>query len=60
MFFRLILTGAVIYFGYQFVKGLLPSSEKKQEVKGEPQNKPLDLRDADVADAHYEDIDEKE
>ena len=56
----MILTGAVIYFGYQFVKGLFPSPEKKQEVKGESQNKPLDLRDADVADAHYEDIDEKE
>ncbi|NQT27705.1 hypothetical protein HQ585_20280 [candidate division KSB1 bacterium] len=58
--FRILLTGLVVYFGYQFIKGFFSSSPKKESsVKGKPKNPPLDLRDADVEDAQFEELDEK-
>ena len=57
MFIRLILWLILIYLGYKVVKNWLgqPSS-KKQEVKGKPKNKPLDLKDADVEDANFREL----
>ncbi|HDQ44703.1 MAG TPA: hypothetical protein ENN17_04275 [bacterium] len=60
MLFRLLLLGALGYFGYQFLKGVFTGSRSKPEVRGQPGNPPLDLRDADVEDARFEELDEKE
>ncbi len=57
---RLLLTGLIVYFGYHFIKGFFASPpQKESNVKGRQKNQPLDLRDADVEDAHFEELDEK-
>ena len=58
--FRLLLTGLAVYFGYHLVKGFFSGPSKKaSNVRGKQKSQPLDLRDADVQDAEFEDIDEK-
>ncbi len=59
MFFRFILTAAVVYFGYRFFKGIRAGQAKNEEVRGKSKSAPLDLRDADVEDASYEDLDDR-
>ncbi len=57
MFFRLIFTALVLYLGYRFFRAFRQKEPTKNTVSGKQKNKPLDLRDADVDDARYEDID---
>jgi len=58
MFFRFLFVALVVYLGYRFLRGLWEKDSRKEEIRGEQKNKPLDLRDADVEDAHFEDIEE--
>lgn len=57
---RLLVTGLLIYIGYHFIKGFFTRSPKESIVKGRQKNRPLDLHDADVEDAEFEDLDEKD
>jgi hypothetical protein len=57
MFFRFLLTALVVYLGYRFFRALWNKESIKDSVKGEQKSSPLDLRDADVDDARYEEID---
>lgn len=55
---RLIFLGFLFYFAYKiltYVMGFFASPEK-QEVKGQGKKPPLDLGNADVEDADFEDI----
>lgn len=56
MFFRLLLTSLLVYVGYKFIKGFFVQEDQKEEVKGDQTKQPLDLKDADVSDARYEDV----
>ena len=58
MFIRLLFTGLLVYLGYRFVRGWFTTQPPKEEVKGESKHRSLDLRDEDVEDARFEDIDE--
>ena len=60
MFFRLIFTALVIYLGYRFFRAFLQKEPTKNTVSGKQKSDPLDLRDADVDDARYEEIDNGE
>lgn len=60
MLFRILLIAGAVYFGMKFFKGLFPSTPKHVDVKGNAASKPLDLRDAEVEDAHFEEIKDKE
>lgn len=54
---RLILLGILIYVAFKLLKDFLMSPQQKIEVKGTPTNKKtLDLSDADIEDAKFEDI----
>lgn len=57
---RLILIGLLVILGYRFFKGWLGGQPQKEEVRGKPKNEPLDLRNEDVDEARFEDIQEKE
>ena len=59
MLFRLILWGLIFYLGYKLVKSWLEPNDRQPKVKGKPQNDPLDLRDADIEDANFREIDDK-
>jgi len=56
MFFRFLFIALVVYLGYRFLRGLWEKDSGKSEVRGKQKNQPLDLGDADVEDAHFEDI----
>ena len=56
MFLRLLFFGLIGYWGYKLFKG--SGNTKKTEVKGKQKSEPLDLDDADVQDATFEDMDE--
>ena len=56
MFFRLIFAALVVYLGYRFFRTFLQKESTKNTVGGKQKNEPLDLHDADVDDARYEDI----
>ncbi len=55
-FFRLLLVGLLGYWGYKFFKNSFSSKKPETDVQGQPKSKPLDLDDADVEDAKFEDI----
>lgn len=55
---RLILFGALGYWGYKAIKNSFAKSEPETEVKGKQKSDPLDLDGADVADAKFEDIED--
>jgi hypothetical protein len=57
--FRLLMYGLLFYLTYKIVRLFGSHGRKKEEVQGQSQNKPLDLGDADVQDARFKDIDEK-
>lgn len=60
MLFRLILWALILYFAYRVIKSLLIESKQKPQtkVKGSPRSDdPLDLRDADIEDAKFRDLD---
>jgi len=57
---NIILFGIVIYLGYKLYKGFVKKEDKSTPVRGKQKNRPLDLKDSDVEDAHFEDIDERE
>ena len=59
MFFRFILTALIVYVVYRFFKSLTKKESPKEEVRGRNRNQPLDLRDSDVDDARFEDIDDR-
>jgi hypothetical protein len=59
MFFRFLLTVLGVYFLYRVIKRAIPQSPTDKEVRGRPQNKPLDLSDKDVKDAEYKDLDDR-
>lgn len=57
MFFRLIVYGLLFYFVYKIVKNFIYGKEKKIEVKGTKKgNPPLNLREDDVEDADFEEL----
>ena len=55
-FFRLLLLGLLGYWGYRLFKNYFTGGKSGTEIKGESRSKPLDLNDADVEDAKFEDI----
>ena len=57
--FRLLLVAFIVYFGYRFYKSLGKKEPPKEEVRGRNKSQPLDLRDSDVDDARFEDINDK-
>ena len=56
--FRFLLTILALYLGYRFFKSFWKKESSKEEVKGRNKNQPLDLRDNDVDEARYEDIED--
>jgi hypothetical protein len=56
---KMLLYGILFYLAYKVFRNLGAPSRKKEEVQGEAENKPLDLGDADIQDARFKDIDEK-
>jgi hypothetical protein len=56
MFFRLIFTALVVYLGYRFFRAFRQKETTKNNIHGKQKSDPLDLRDADVDDARYEEI----
>ena len=60
MLFRLIIFTVLIYLTVKLFKNLLQSPNQKSEIKGTPSTKkPLDLSNADIEDADFEEIDDK-
>jgi hypothetical protein len=57
---RILLTGLVIYLSYHLFKGAFKKNEQSEQVRGKQKSSPLNLKDNDVEDAHFEDIDERE
>lgn len=55
---RFLFVALVVYLGYRFLKGLFSKQNTGANVSGQQKNKPLDLRDSDVEDAKFRDIDE--
>lgn len=59
-FFRMIFYGILAYAGYKMVKGMVAfKSSDQNEVQGKRKDKPLDLKQTDIQDARFKDIDEK-
>lgn len=59
MLIRLIIFFLLIYLAVQLFKNLLKAPTQKSEIKGSPKNKkPLDLSNADIEDADFEEINE--
>ncbi len=56
---RMLLYGLLAYVAYKTIRNFRAKPEKKESVEGEQKADPLDLKHADVEDAHFEDIDEK-
>ena len=54
------LTGLAVYFSYHFLKGYYKKESHEKRVKGKQRSKPLDLKNMEVEDAHYEDINDGE
>ena len=55
---RLLFYSFIIYLCYQFFKRFFGKKESRTEVGGQRKSKPLDLKNTDVEDAHFEEIDE--
>jgi len=53
---RFLFLLLLFYFGYRFYKKYLSAPSPKEKVKGRNRKKPLDLRDSEVEDAHFEDV----
>jgi hypothetical protein len=59
MLIRLIIFFILIYLAVKLLKNLLKAPTQKLEIKGSPKNrKPLDLSNADIEDADFEEINE--
>ena len=58
MFLRILLLALLAWLGYRFFKGSV-KKQPKEDVQGKPKSKPLDLGEDDVAEAKFEDIEEK-
>jgi len=56
LFIFYILLG---YFGYQFLKGFFTKNDSDTIVEGQQKRHPLDLKDEDVEDAKFKDVEEK-
>ncbi len=56
MFFRFLFTALVVYLGYRFLKMFWKKTPPKEEIGGKQKGEPLDFKDEDVEDAHFEDI----
>ncbi|HEX9933572.1 MAG TPA: hypothetical protein VGB38_00125 [bacterium] len=56
---NLLLLGLLAYIIYKGLRKLGAHPQTKDSVQGDAQTKPLDLRDANVQDARFKDIDEK-
>ena len=59
MFIRFLLTILGVYFLFRVVKRVTTQNQTDREVRGRPENKPLDLSDRDVKDAEYKDLDDR-
>jgi len=60
--FRLLLTAAVAYLGYRYIKGLwsrASSDQGRPDVHGQTRENPLDIDKNNIVDAEFEDIDEE-
>jgi len=56
---RLIFWAILIYLALKLIQSLLMPPQRNVEVKGTPTTKkPLDLSDADIEDAKFEEIKE--
>jgi len=55
---RFLFAALVVYLGYRFLKALFSNQSPKTNVRGQQKNRPLDLRDSDVEDAKFRDVDE--
>ncbi len=56
---RYLLLGLLVYIGYRIVKNTFRSVPKKRsEVRGRPKDRDMDLKDYEITDARYEDIDD--
>ncbi len=60
MLFRLIIFTVLIYLTAKLLKNLSKTPVQKSEIKGTPKDKkPLDLSNADIEDADFEELNEK-
>jgi hypothetical protein len=55
----MLFYGLLFYLAYKAFKKLGSPARKKEEVRGETEKTPLDLKNADIQDARFKDIDEK-
>jgi hypothetical protein len=60
MFLRFLFTALVVYLGYRFLRGIWEKESRKEEIKGKSKSRPLNLKNEDVEDADFEDIEDKE
>jgi hypothetical protein len=60
--FRLIILAVLFYLVSRVFAALFKSTDgdRKMEVRGESQNDPLDLSDADVEDVDYKELPRKQ
>jgi len=59
MFFRILLMFLLGYFGYHLYQGLVHRDDSDTVVKGKQKKRPLDLKQEDVEEAKFKDVDEK-
>ena len=62
MLFRFLFWALILYLVYRLFKALVigpPNKQDQQQVRGKPKHPSLDLSNADVEDAKFEEIEEK-
>lgn len=61
MLTRILFWLLIVYLAYRVITRLVfgPPKPKQNQVKGKPQNQPLDLSRLDVEDAKFEEVKEK-
>ncbi len=59
MLFRLIFWLIIFYLVYRLIKNWLTQPPPKQQVKGRPKTRPLDLSDADIEDAKFREVEDE-
>ena len=55
--FRYLILALLLYVAYRFVKRTITAQNRSNEVRGAQKKDPLDIDDAEITDARYEDID---
>ncbi len=56
---RFFITVLLFYIVYRIVRGVIVNYQSSQKVEGRQKVPPLDLKDSEVEDARFEDIDDE-